>query len=66
MQPGNRIKLSKFGQNNFHVYLFPFIGKTSQGMAMRKNRDTRNFLGFHTVIGTWTNKHNRVGDSREI
>ena len=61
MQPGNRIKPSEFGQNNFHVYLYPFIGNTSQGMAMRKNRDTGNSLGFHTIIGTWTNKHNKGG-----
>ena len=61
MQPENRIKLSEFGQNNFHIYLYPFIGNTSQGNAMRRNRDTGNFLGFHTVIGTWTNKHNRGG-----
>ena len=59
MQPGNRIKPSEFGQNNFHVYLYPFIGNTSQGNAMRKHKDTGNSLGFHTVVGTWTNKHNK-------
>ena len=36
MQPENRIKPSEFGQNNFHVYLYPFIGNTSQGNAMKK------------------------------
>ena len=59
MQPGNRIKPSEFGQNNFHVYLYPFIGNTSQGNAMKKDKDTGNSLGFHTVLGTWTNKHNK-------
>ncbi len=59
MQPGNRIKLSEFGQNNFHIYLYPFIGNTSQGNAM-KGRDEDSF-GFHTVIGSWTNKHNKGG-----
>ena len=61
MQPENKIKLSEFGQNNFHIYLYPFIGNTSQGNAMKRNRDTGYFVGFHTVIGTWTNKHNRGG-----
>ena len=59
MQQGNRIKPSEFGQNNFHVYLYPFIGNTSQGNAMRKHKDTGNSLGFHTVVGTWSNKHNK-------
>ena len=59
MQPGNRIKPSEFGQNNFHVYLYPFIGNTSQGNSMI-GRDGDSF-GFHTVIGSWTNKHNKGG-----
>ena len=59
MQPGNRIKPSEFGQNNFHVYLYPFIGNTFQGHAMiRGDGDS---FGFHIVIGTWTNKHNKGG-----
>jgi len=38
--------------NLFHIYIFPFIGNTSQGNAMRP-------YGFHSVVGSWTNKHNR-------
>jgi len=26
---------------------------------MKKDKDTGNSLGFHTVLGTWTNKHNK-------
>ncbi len=44
----------ELGTNLFHIYLFPFIGNTSQGNAMRP-------FGYHTVVGTWSNKHNRGG-----
>ena len=59
MDPENRIERDEFGTNNFHVYIYPFIGNTSQGNAMRSS-DGRSF-GFHTVIGAWTNKHNSGG-----
>lgn len=54
MQPQNMSKPEELDKNLFHIYLFPFIGNTSQGNAMRP---------FHwsTVVGTWTNKHNRGG-----
>ena len=42
----------------FHIYLFPFIGNTSQGNSMRR-------FGYHTVVGTWTNKHNRGGPPKK-
>ena len=45
----SEIELEK---NLFHIYIFPFIGNTSQGNAM-------NPYGFHSVVGCWTNKHNR-------
>ena len=50
MQPGNRSTAHELGTNLFHLYLFPFIGNTSQGNAMAA-------YGFHTVIGVWSNKH---------
>ncbi len=40
------------GMSLFHVYLFPFIGNTSQGNAMRG-------FDFNTVVGVWSNKHKR-------
>lgn len=54
MQPQNMSKADELDKNLFHIYLFPFIGNTSQGNAMRP---------FHwsTVVGTWTNKHNKGG-----
>ena len=38
--------------NLFHVYLFPFIGNTGQGNAMRSYQ-------FSTVNSTWSNKRKR-------
>lgn len=54
MQPQYRSKANQLGENLFHIYLFPFIGNTSQGNAMRS-------FDFHSVVGTWTNKHNGGG-----
>jgi len=54
MQPQHRSTAAESGGNLFHIYLFPFIGNTSQGNAM-------NGFGFHSVVGTWTNKHNGGG-----
>jgi hypothetical protein len=59
MDPENRIQRDEFGTNNFHVYIYPFIGNTSQGNAMRARFGWS--FGFHTVIGAWTNKHNDGG-----
>lgn len=47
-------KANELGKNLFHIYLFPFIGNTSQGNAMSG-------FNYHTVVGTWTNKHNGGG-----
>ena len=60
MDSDNRIQRDEFGTNNFHVYIYPFIGNTSQGNAMRSSSTGQSF-GFHTVIGAWTNKHNGGG-----
>ena len=46
------LALNKLDQNLYHIYLFPFIGNTSQGNAMSK-------YGYHSVVGVWTNKHNK-------
>ena len=54
MQPEHRSTPDELGENLFHIYLFPFIGNTSQGNAMRD-------FDFHSVVGTWTNKHNGGG-----
>jgi hypothetical protein len=54
MQPKYRTQPDEVGKNLFHIYLFPFVGNTSQGNAMKK-------YGSHTIVGTWTNKHNRGG-----
>ncbi|MBU1012507.1 MAG: hypothetical protein KKG99_05845 [Bacteroidetes bacterium] len=54
MQPQNMSKADELDKNLFHIYLFPFIGNTSQGNAMRP-------FNWSTVVGTWTNKHNRGG-----
>jgi hypothetical protein len=59
MDPENRIQRDEFGTNNFHVYIYPFIGNTSQGNAMRTKFGWS--FGFHTVIGAWSNKHNDGG-----
>lgn len=55
MQPGNKSANDELGTNLFHIYLFPFIGNTSQGNAMSG-------FGYHSVVGTWSNKHNGGGD----
>ena len=54
MQPQYMSTADEIGKNLFHIYLFPFIGNTSQGNAMRD-------FNFHSVVGTWTNKHNGGG-----
>ncbi|MGQ1786804.1 MULTISPECIES: zinc-dependent metalloprotease family protein [unclassified Saccharicrinis] len=54
MQPQYRTQPDEVDKNLFHIYLFPFVGNTSQGNAMKK-------YGSHTIVGTWTNKHNRGG-----
>lgn len=54
MQPEHMSKTDEIGKNLFHIYLFPFIGNKSQGNAMIP-------YGGHTVLGTWTNKHNGGG-----
>jgi hypothetical protein len=54
MQPENMSKTEELDKNLFHIYLFPFIGNTSQGNAMRP-------FNWSTVVGTWTNKFNRGG-----
>jgi len=54
MQEKYMSKPDQLGKNLFHIYLFPFIGNTSQGNAMRP-------FNWHTVVGTWSNKHNRGG-----
>ena len=54
MQPQYMSTEAELGKNLFHIYLFPFIGNTSQGNAMRG-------FNFHSVVGTWTNKFNRGG-----
>jgi len=54
MQPKNMSTEDELGRNLFHIYLFPFIGNTSQGNAMRD-------FNFHSVVGTWTNKFNGGG-----
>lgn len=41
--------------NLFHIYLFPFIGNTSQGNAMKS-------FNNNSVLGTWSNKHNGGGN----
>lgn len=55
----NRVKRSEFGTNSFHIYLFPFIGNTSQGNAGRSNEGRSR--AFHSILGTWSNKSNRGG-----
>jgi hypothetical protein len=51
MQPQYRSEKSKVDSNLFHIYLFPFIGNTSQGNAMKR-------FDRHAVVGIWSNKHN--------
>lgn len=54
MQPEYRSTEEQLEKNLFHIYLFPFIGNTSQGNAMSG-------FGYHSVVGTYTNKHNGGG-----
>ena len=54
MDQKNTSSNEQLDSNLFHIYLFPFIGNTSQGNAMRD-------FGFHSVVGVWTNKHNGGG-----
>ena len=59
MQPENMSKPEELDKNLFHIYLFPFIGNTSQGNAMRP-------FNWSTVVGTWTNKFNRGGTPEKV
>lgn len=54
MQPENRSQADEIGKNLFHLYIFPFVGNTSQGNAM---------MGFdcHSIVGSWSNKHTGGG-----
>ena len=54
MQNEHMSSEAQLGKNLFHIYLFPFIGNTSQGNAMSG-------FNYHSVVGTWTNKHNGGG-----
>ena len=57
MAPENRIERDEFGTNNFHVYIYPFIGNTSQGNSMREMNIpglSKASYGFHTVVGAWS------------
>ena len=54
MQPDNRSSEEELDDNLFHIYIFPFIGNTSQGNAMSS-------FGWHSVVGSWSNKHNDGG-----
>lgn len=54
MDPKYRSTRAQLGRNLFHIYIYPFIGNTSQGNAMRS-------FGFHSVVGSWSNKHNGGG-----
>ncbi len=54
MQRKYMSKTKRLDNNLFHIYLFPFIGNTSQGNAMRH-------FEWRSVVGTWSNKHNRGG-----
>ena len=49
MDPKYRSKLNELDRNLFHIYIYPFIGNTSQGNAMRS-------FDWHTVVGSWSNK----------
>ncbi len=51
MDPSNLSSEMELEQNLFHIYIFPFIGNTSQGNSMRP-------FGYHSVVGCWTNKFN--------
>ena len=56
MDPSYQTKNIKSKKNLYHVYIFPFIGNTSQGIAIAKKD-----YNFHVVVGAWTNKFNRGG-----
>ncbi len=58
-QPQNWSKPEEMDKNLFHIYLWPFMGNTSQGNAM-KGYDN------HTSVGTWTNKFNRGGTPEKV
>jgi len=77
MDPDNRMAVEEFGTQHLHVYIYPFIGNRSQGQAMKSMtipgiytdpEDPAEYrtvsYGFHTVVGAWTNKHNRGGIPR--
>lgn len=53
MQERYRSPEEKLKGNLFHIYLFPFIGNTSQGNSMRR-------FGYHTVAGIWSNKYSQT------
>jgi len=54
MQSDNLSSDGELDHNLFHIYIFPFIGNTSQGNAMSS-------FGWHSVVGSWSNKHNDGG-----
>jgi len=54
MQPQNRSQEDEIGRNLFHIYIFPFVGNTSQGNSMKT-------FNYHSIVGSWTNKHNGGG-----
>lgn len=54
MQPQYRSKADELDRNLFHLYIFPFVGNTSQGNAMKD-------FNWHCVVGSWSNKHNGGG-----
>ena len=57
MDPKNRSRPSQLGTELFHLYIWPFLGDTSQGNAFRTSNEGES-LGLHTSIGAWSNKHN--------
>jgi len=59
LQKKDKIPRSEWGTDNLHIYLWPFIGNTSQGNATRAG-DGKSYA-FHTAVGTWSNKHNDGG-----
>ena len=59
LQKKDKIPRSEWGTDNLHIYLWPFIGNTSQGVAMRTAFGKSH--AFHTAVGTWSNKHNGGG-----
>lgn len=57
MDPAYRSSNSELNTELLHIYIFPFIGNTSQGNAMSG-------YDYHTVVSCWTNKFNG-GDKPE-